>query len=125
MMMAATPMTHRCAACGQQWWDAHVCPKAIMKDGRPLFETIEAISNALPATLATDGWPKLIKPARVGNGTFGVGVSSRLVVEASQRLHEYHVQNDKPRTDAEAREQERSRRALWDMVHGPLDASKA
>ena len=24
------PHTHRCAACGEDWWDAHVCPRAIV-----------------------------------------------------------------------------------------------
>jgi hypothetical protein len=42
-----------------------------------------------PTLSAHDGWPKLTKPARVGNGTFGIGVSARLVVEAAQRLHQY------------------------------------
>lgn len=48
------------------------------RDGSPLTEG-----------LGPDGWPKLTKPARVGNGTFGMGVSARLVVEAAQRLHQY------------------------------------
>lgn len=34
-------------------------------------------------------WPKLEKPAQVGAGTFCVGVSTRQVVEAAQRLYQY------------------------------------
>ena len=62
-------------------------------------------------------WPKLSKPARVGNGTFGVGVSARLVVEAAQRQHEYHA-DDAARTPEQAREHERKRREAWDMFNG-------
>ena len=81
--MPARPMMNRCATCGQEWWDAHACPKQAMKDGRTLEEVLSTL----------DGWPKLTKPARVGNGTFGVGVSARLVVEAAQRQHEYHAED--------------------------------
>ena len=38
-----------------------------------------------------DGWPKLGKPARVGNTTFAPRVSSRLVVECAQRAYEYKL----------------------------------
>lgn len=34
-------------------------------------------------------WPTLEKPAKVGAGTFCVGVSTRQVVEAAQRLYQY------------------------------------
>lgn len=34
-------------------------------------------------------WPKLSEPATVGGGTFHVGASSRLVVEAAQRAYKY------------------------------------
>ena len=64
-------------------------------------------------------WPMLEKPARVGNGTFGVGVSARLVVEAAQRQHEY-AQQEERLTDEQARENERNRRRLWDMLNGPV-----
>lgn len=70
---------------------------------------------------ADDGWPKLTRPARVGNGTFGVGVSSRLVVDAAQRQHDY-AQEEGARTPEQAREAERKRRELWDMLNGPLGA---
>jgi hypothetical protein len=107
--MHARPMMNRCATCGQEWWDAHACPKQTMRDGRTLEEVL------------TDGWPKLTKPARVGNGTFGVGVSARLVVEAAQRQHEYHAE-DAARAPEQAREHERKRREAWDMLNGPLGA---
>lgn len=87
--MHAKPMMNRCTTCGQEWWDAHVCPKQVLKDGRTMQEWVTATKIAAPSLLADDGWPKLTTPARVGNGTFGVGVSARLVVEAAQRQHQY------------------------------------
>lgn len=115
------PMTQRCGKCGADWWDAHVCPKQVQKDGRTLEEWLTATKVALPSPMADDGWPRLTKPARVGNGTFGVGVSSRLVVEAAQRQHDYQ-QEEGARTPDQAREAERNRRALWDMINGRLEA---
>ena len=112
--MHAQPMMNRCATCGAEWWDAHACPKQVLKDGRTLGEWAAAAA-------ASDGWPRLTKPARVGNVTFGVGVSARLVVEAAQRQHEYHAE-DASRTPAQAREHERMRSKAWDMLHGPLGA---
>lgn len=95
--MHARPMMNRCATCGAEWWDAHACPKQVLKDGRTLGEWAAAQA-------AGDGWPKLTKPARVGSGTFGVGVSARLVVEAAQRQHEYRQAKtpDAEREQAEA-----------------------
>jgi hypothetical protein len=112
---------NRCGTCGQEWWGSHACPQQVLKDGRTLAEWVTATKVAMPSALAEDGWPKLTTPARVGNGTFGVGVSSRLVVEAAQRQHEYH-QEQQDRTPEHAREVERKRREIWDMVNGPLDA---
>lgn len=66
-----------------------------------------------------DGWPKLEKPAKV-IGTFGVGVSSRLVVEAAQRAYEYDGER-KSKTPEQWREDERARRELWAAINGPLD----
>ena len=122
-------MMNRCATCGQEWWDAHVCPKQTMKDGKTLEEWIVEQPKTAPEVadafvrgmLDGDGWPKLTKPARVSNGTFGVGVSSRLVVEAAQRQHTY-AEEEKRLTDEQASEHERNRRRLWDMVNGPLGA---
>ncbi len=41
------------------------------------------------AAQAEQHWPKLEKPAQVGGVRFSAGVSSRLVVEAAQRLYEF------------------------------------
>lgn len=77
------------------------------------------LGNQLP--VGEDGWPKLDKPAKV-IGTFGAGVSTRLVVEAAQRAYAYGEET-KVLTPVEAREKERKRRQAWDMLNGPLDAS--
>lgn len=50
--------------------------------------------NCLPSLVEAD-WPKLEKPAKVAGARFGTGVSSRLVVEAAQRLHAYDVTPEK------------------------------
>ena len=117
--MHARPMMNRCTTCGQEWWDAHACPKQVLKDGRTLAELVSATKIVSDGVWADDAWPKLTKPARVGNGTFGVGVSSRLVVDAAQRQHEY-AQQEERLTDEQAREHERNRRRLWDMLNGPV-----
>lgn len=68
--------------------------------------------------------PQLSKPARVGGGTFHTGVPERLVIEAAQR----HYEREKEReslSHEQMIDQERKRRALWDMVHGPLDLAAA
>lgn len=44
---------------------------------------------------AEQHWPKLEKPAQVGGVRFSAGVSSRLVVEAAQRLYEFESTPDK------------------------------
>jgi hypothetical protein len=72
----------------------------------------------------TDQWPKLNKPATVGAGTFGVGVSARLVVEAAQRRHELNQEQSKL-TPEQAREQELNRRKAWDMLNGPAQPAVA
>lgn len=127
--MHARPTMNRCATCGAEWWGTHVCPKQALKDGRTLEDWLKDQPKTAPEVAAAfvrgmvdgDGWPKLTKPARVGNGTFGVGVSARLVVEAAQRQHEYHAE-DAARTPEQAREHERKRRETWDMLNGPLGA---
>ncbi|WP_134607761.1 hypothetical protein [Pseudomonas aeruginosa] len=47
-----------------------------------------ALAQPSPAQ-ARSTWPKLEKPAQVGGVRFSAGVSSRLVVEAAQRLYEF------------------------------------
>jgi len=64
---------------------------------------------------------RLEKPARVGCGTFGIGVPSRLVVEAAQRLFEFEGKREAMTPD-EQRDMERRRRELWDMMNGPFEA---
>ena len=42
----------RCATCGQDWWDAHVCPKQVMKSGQTLADWTAAANKlhaAMPA----------------------------------------------------------------------------
>jgi len=73
------------------------------------------------AEIGDDGWPKLETPARVGGGTFGKGVSSRLVVEAAQRAYQYAGEH-RDLTREQARDAERARRKLWDKLNGPLGA---
>lgn len=63
---------------------------------------IEAPLRAEIERPRNDIWPRLGKPARVGNGTFNAGVSARLVVEAAQRQHEY-AQQEERLTDEQAR----------------------
>ncbi|EOT7841212.1 hypothetical protein ACNH7Y_005771 [Pseudomonas aeruginosa] len=60
------------------------------------------IRNAARASLeqpspaqARSTWPKLEKPAQVGGVRFSAGVSSRLVVEAAQRLYEFESTPEK------------------------------
>lgn len=71
---------------------------------------------------ADDGWPKLVKPASLlehGAGTFGKGVSSRLLVEAAYRHHE-RTQVDRARTPEQRRADEMKRRKGWDLFNGGL-----
>lgn len=49
----------------------------------------------LPSSLVEADWPKLDKPAKVGAARFHTGVSSRLVIEAAQRLHAFDVTPEK------------------------------
>ncbi|MFW4573958.1 hypothetical protein ACOAP4_26350, partial [Pseudomonas aeruginosa] len=53
-----------------------------------------ALAQPSPAQ-ARSTWPKLEKPAQVGGGRFSAGVSSRLVVEAAQRLYEFESTPEK------------------------------
>lgn len=81
------------------------------------------VRNFTPLYLAAPAQEhaRLDKPARVGHGTFGIGVQTRLVVEAAQRAFETEVRIQ-ALTPEQRVEQERNRRALWDMIHGPLSA---
>ncbi|HHK2189092.1 TPA: hypothetical protein ACQRGL_005727 [Pseudomonas aeruginosa] len=48
-----------------------------------------AVCDIALARRAFNHWPKLEQPAKVGGVRFSAGVSSRLVVEAAQRLYEF------------------------------------
>lgn len=66
-------------------------PAATFEAGYTLVETADG-------AVRSPDWPKLDKPAMVGVGRFGVGVSTRLVVEAAQRRY---ADNVTPEKDAE------------------------
>lgn len=68
-------------------------------------------------------WPRLEEPARAGGVVFIPGVSSRLVVEAAQRLYSA-FELDHPCAPGRVQEEERSRRALWDLIHGAPDQAR-
>ncbi|MDR0203986.1 MAG: hypothetical protein LBJ40_17720 [Delftia acidovorans] len=61
----------------------------------------------------------LTKPALVGGGRFGVGVPERYVIEAAQRHHEREGQRE-AMTAEQFADEERKRRTLWELIHGPL-----
>ena len=50
--MHARPMMNRCATCGAEWWDSHVCPKQTLKDGRTLEGWLEDQPNKAGAFVA-------------------------------------------------------------------------
>ncbi|HHN3347785.1 TPA: hypothetical protein ACRN0B_001624 [Pseudomonas aeruginosa] len=56
------------------------------EDGQPVPA---AACDITLARRAFNHWPKLEQPAKVGGVRFSAGVSSRLVVEAAQRLYEF------------------------------------
>lgn len=56
------------------------------EDGQPVPA---AVCDIALARRAFNHWPKLEQPAKVGGVRFSAGVSSRLVVEAAQRLYEF------------------------------------
>lgn len=68
-------------------------------------------------------WPTLEEPARAGGVVFIPGVSSRLVVEAAQRLYSA-FELDHPCAPGQVQEDERNRRALWDLIHGAPDQAR-
>ncbi|MCW4650994.1 hypothetical protein [Pseudomonas aeruginosa] len=75
----AQPSPMRCLACGGYHGNSGLpCPNM----------RVTAQAQPSPAQ-AEQHWPKLEKPAQVGAIRFSAGVSSRLVVEAAQRLYEF------------------------------------
>lgn len=62
------------------------------EDGQPVPT---AACDITLARRAFNHWPKLEQPAKVGGVRFSAGVSSRLVVEAAQRLYEFESTPEK------------------------------
>lgn len=62
------------------------------EDGQPVPA---AVCDITLARRAFNHWPKLEQPAKVGGVRFSAGVSSRLVVEAAQRLYEFESTPEK------------------------------
>ncbi|HGM5695299.1 TPA: hypothetical protein ACKPZN_001704 [Pseudomonas aeruginosa] len=62
------------------------------EDGQPVPA---AVCDIALARRAFNHWPKLEQPANVGGVRFSAGVSSRLVVEAAQRLYEFESTPEK------------------------------
>ncbi|EPG3431808.1 hypothetical protein R4Q84_000095 [Pseudomonas aeruginosa] len=60
---------------------------ALINDQAPALDA-QGLAQPSPAQ-AEQHWPKLEKPAQVGAIRFQAGLSSRLVVEAAQRLYEF------------------------------------
>lgn len=63
---------------------------------------------------------KLAAKARVGNASFGKGLPERMVIDAAIRAAE-RADKEAAFTPDERREEERNRRAVWDMINGPLE----
>ncbi|MGG4645994.1 lipocalin/fatty-acid binding family protein [Pseudomonas aeruginosa] len=70
-------------------WDAK-----FTNDAWEGWQARAALAQPSPAQ-ARSTWPKLEKPAQVGGVRFSAGVSSRLVVEAAQRLYEFESTPEK------------------------------
>lgn len=66
--------------------------------------------------------PKLDAPAKVGGGSFSVGVAWETVIKAAQRSYEYELRKKKL-TPEEKITEEMNRRELFDMLHN-RDQSK-
>lgn len=62
-------------------------------------------------------WPRLERPAQVGNVTFRAGVSAELVVEAAHRLYIASA-GERCRNREERQAAEAHRREIWDRIHG-------
>ncbi len=77
------------------------------EDGQPVPA---AVCDIALARRAFNHWPKLEHPAKVGGVRFSAGVSSRLVVEAAQRLNEFE---STPEQEAERPEMSPERAAYF------------
>lgn len=84
---------------------------------------IADILSRAPAAPALEAPAALLtKPALVGGGRFGVGVPERYVIEAAQRHHAQEGQRE-AMTAEQFADEERKRRTLWELIHGPLAAA--
>ncbi|EMG2676459.1 hypothetical protein [Pseudomonas aeruginosa] len=81
------------------------------EDGHPVPA---AVCDIALARRAFNHWPKLEQPAKVGGVRFSAGVSSRLVVEAAQRLYEFE---STPEKEAERIEQLQAFREQLDPLN--------
>ncbi|HIE1324501.1 TPA: hypothetical protein ACXJFQ_005106 [Pseudomonas aeruginosa] len=81
------------------------------EDGQPVPA---AVCDIALARRAFNHWPKLEQPAKVGGVRFSAGVSSRLVVEAAQRLYEFE---STPEKEAERIEQLQAFREQLDPLN--------
>ncbi|MFG8169628.1 hypothetical protein ACG3QR_19560 [Pseudomonas aeruginosa] len=87
----------------------------LLRDAYQAGQDRVALAQPSPAQ-ARSTWPKLEKPAQVGAIRFYAGLSSRLVVEAAQRLYEY---KSAPKQEAERIERfQASRKQLFESL-GP------
>ncbi len=88
----------KCATCGDTGQIVVSGPHYCGQFQPPEYETEPCDMCAQPSTAPAEAeqhWPKLEKPAQVGGGRFSAGVSSRLVVEAAQRLYEFESTPEK------------------------------
>jgi len=84
-------------------------------------ETLPCV-NYVPQTTSPAPAALLTKPARIGGGSFGVGVPERHVIDAAQRLHDLEGEREAMTAEQFANE-EWERRTLWELIHGPLAVS--
>lgn len=59
--MSSVPLMQRCAACGADWWDAHLCPKSnprfpVTAPVEPAVDpSVDGLANSVCRALP-DGW---------------------------------------------------------------------
>lgn len=95
------------------------CPSAELPEAWAAMVRVAEGQNARAGTAPA---ALLTKPARVGGGSFGVGVPEHYVIEAAQRLHAQEGERS-AMTAEEFADEERKRRTLWELIHGPLAAA--
>lgn len=98
-------------------------PEAMLVTGQELIDVVTCELEQAQAAPALEAPAALLtKPALVGGGSFGVGVPERYVIEAAQRHHEREGQRE-AMTAEQFADEERKRRTLWELIHGPLAAA--